>query len=195
MVSRVESAAATRRALLDAARELLNEGGPQRVTLREVGARADVSRGAPYRHFADKESLLAAVGAESWDRIAAQLAELRPDSGVSDDAELLRAALTALMTVGREEPEVYRMMFTMPTRDPEIAVEAAARAQNEFLRIVAHLVGDEDAHLYGAMLLTSAHGVASMAASGHLSSQMWLTTPAEVVAALVELIARRGAAR
>lgn len=195
MVSRVESAAATRRALLDAARELLNEGGPQRVTLREVGARADVSRGAPYRHFADKESLLAAVGAESWDRIAAQLAELRPDSGVSDDAELLRAALTALMTVGREEPEVYRMMFTMPTKDPEIAVEAAARAQNEFLRIVAHLVGDEDAHLYGAMLLTSAHGVASMAASGHLSSQMWLTTPAEVVAALVELIAHRGAAR
>lgn len=195
MVSRVESAAATRRALLDAARELLNEGGPQRVTLREVGARADVSRGAPYRHFADKESLLAAVGAESWDRIAAELAELRPGSGVSDDAELLRAALTALMTVGREEPEVYRMMFTMPIRDPEIAVEAAARAQNEFLRIVAHLVGDEDAHLYGAMLLTSAHGVASMAASGHLSSQMWLTTPAEVVAALVELIAHRGAAR
>lgn len=76
MVSRSESTAATRRALLAAARELLNEGGPQKVTLREVGARAELSRGAPYRHFADKESLLSAVGAESWDRITAVLEHL-----------------------------------------------------------------------------------------------------------------------
>ena len=42
-----------------------------------MGARAEVSRGAAYRHFADKESLLAAVGAESWDRIADQLAQIQ----------------------------------------------------------------------------------------------------------------------
>ena len=69
MVSRAESAAATRRALLDAAADLLDEGGPDAVTLREVGARAGVSRGAPYGHFADKESLLTAVATESLDRL------------------------------------------------------------------------------------------------------------------------------
>jgi Bacterial regulatory proteins, tetR family len=47
--------------------ELLDSGGPDAVTLRGVGARAGVSRGAPYRHFADKESLLTAVAAESWE--------------------------------------------------------------------------------------------------------------------------------
>jgi hypothetical protein len=69
---------------------------------------------------------------------------------------------------------------------------SAGRAQNEFLPIVGNVVGDEHAHLYGAMLLTSAHGFASMDTSGHLSPQMWLTTPDEVVAALVDLIAQRG---
>ena len=59
-------------------------------------------------------------------------------------------------------------MFTLPTQDPEITIAAAGRTQSEFLRIVGSVVGDEHAHLYGAMLLTSAHGIASMDASGHL---------------------------
>ena len=191
MVSRLESAAATRRSLLDAARELLNEGGPHRVTLREVGARADVSRGAAYRHFADKESLLAAVGAESWDRIADELTQLRA-APAGAGAVFLQSALESLLAVGRDEPEVFRMMFTLPTQDPEITIQAAGRAQSEFLGIVGSVVGDEHAHLYGAMLLTSAHGIASMTSSGHLSPQMWQTTPANVVTALVNLVAKSG---
>lgn len=190
MVSRLESAAATRRSLLDAARELLNEGGPARVTLREVGARAAVSRGAPYRHFADKESLLAAVGAESWDRITHQLAQVQVAPSV-DRAALLKSALRALIEVGTTEPEVYRMMFTVPASDPEVAIHAALRAQEEFLRIVGSVVGDEHAHLYGAMLLTSAHGITTMGATGHLSPDMWQVSLDDVVDGLVDLVAQR----
>lgn len=188
MVSRFESSAATRRSLLDAARQLLNEGGPSRVTLREVGARADVSRGAPYRHFPDKESLLAAVGAESWDRIADHLGRL-PHAASDDGATVLRSALDALMAVGRDEPEVYRMMFTLPTQNPEMAIAAASRAQGEFLRIVGSVVGADRAHLFGALLLTSANGLASMEASGHLAPEMWQVTPDDVVSTLVRLVA------
>lgn len=190
MVSRLESAAATRRSLLDAARELLNEGGPSRVTLREVGARAAVSRGAAYRHFADKESLLAAVGAESWDRITSELVQIRANPSV-DPADFLKSALHALIEVGLTEPEVYRMMFTVPASDPEVAIDAATRAQEEFLGIVGSVVGDERAHLYGAMLLTSAHGITTMGSSGHLSPDMWQTSLDDVVGALVDLVAER----
>src|ERR1700721_929761 len=56
-------AASTRDALVDAAAQLLDEGGPDAVTLREVGHRAGVSHNAPYKHFVDKEALLAAVAA------------------------------------------------------------------------------------------------------------------------------------
>lgn len=187
MVTRLESAAATRRSLLDAARELLNEGGPSKVTLREVGARAAVSRGAAYRHFVDKESLLAAVGAESWDRITDRLVQIRA-SASGDGRALLKSALLALISVGLSEPEVYRVMFSVPASDPEVAIQAALRAQEEFLGIVGSVVGDERAHLYGAMLLTSAHGITTMGGSGHLSPDMWQTSLDDVMMALVELI-------
>ncbi|KZX20139.1 WHG domain-containing protein [Rathayibacter tanaceti] len=81
------------------------------------------------------------------------------------------------------------MMFTVPAADPELAIEAASRAQAEFLRIVGAVVGAERAHLAGAILLTGVHGVASMEASGHLSSEMWSATPDAVIDALVALVA------
>ena len=55
--------ASTRARLIEAAAALLEEGGPGAVTLREVGRRVGVSHNAPYKHFADKEDLLAAVAA------------------------------------------------------------------------------------------------------------------------------------
>jgi AcrR family transcriptional regulator len=109
-MSRTESAAATRRALLGAAAELLDSGGPDAVTLREVGARAGVSRGAPYRHFADKEHLLTAVAAESWERIGDHMHALQTDSRLLP-SEKLRAALMALITVSRQQwPPHHRQM-------------------------------------------------------------------------------------
>lgn len=51
----------TREALLDAAAALLEREGLDGVTLRALGTAAGVSRGAPYRHFADKDDLLAAI--------------------------------------------------------------------------------------------------------------------------------------
>ncbi|MFH8447572.1 TetR/AcrR family transcriptional regulator [Streptomyces sp. NPDC018026] len=111
MVSRAESAASTRRALLDSATDLLDEGGPDAVTLRDVAARAGVSRGAPYGHFADKESMLAAEGCERLsDEIAAQQ---------GTPSERLRGALAALVTVGRRHPHRYRQMFgPRPAKSP-----------------------------------------------------------------------------
>src|SRR3954447_22902525 len=50
-----------RRALLEAALELLAETGGDEVSLREVARRAGVSAMAPYRHFADKAALMAAI--------------------------------------------------------------------------------------------------------------------------------------
>ena len=51
-------------ALLEAALGLIREVGPTAFTLREVARRAGVSHNAPYRHFRDREELLAAVATE-----------------------------------------------------------------------------------------------------------------------------------
>jgi AcrR family transcriptional regulator len=187
MASRAETANATRRALLDAAAELLDLGGPAAVTVREVGAHAGVSRGAPYRHFPDKESLLTAVVVETWERIGADTQALRADPGLSP-SDKLREAVTALITLGRAKPHLYQLMFTIPAGDPGAVVRAAERSQDEFLAIVAALVGEQDAHRYGALLMTSTHGIIGMEVSGQLTAEKWHTSAEELITTLVAMI-------
>src|SRR6185369_4377785 len=187
-MGRIESAAATRRALLDDAAGLLDSGGPAAVTLREVGARAGVSRGAPYRHFADKESLLTAVAAEGWERIGDRMHALRTDSRLAP-VDRLRAALLVVITVSSEQPYLYQLMFSPPAGDPTAVVRAAQRMCDEFLAIVAAVVGEQNAERYAAILLTGVHGAAGLESSGLLRTDKWQTTAEELVDALLVTVA------
>ncbi|MGW1316406.1 TetR/AcrR family transcriptional regulator [Streptomyces sp. NPDC002426] len=213
MVTRAESAAVTRRALLDAAAELLDLGGPAAVTLREVGARAGVSRGAPYRHFSGKDSLLTAVATESWQRIGDQVHALRadPELGAS---EKLRGALLTLVRVGRDRPHLYQMLFRRHGHRPEELGEgldrvrrqlcgpaddpvadrlrAAGRFQDEFLAVVAGLVGERNTRHYGALLLSGAHGITDMELSGHLDPDELDASAEELIDTLVRMVADAG---
>ena len=190
-MSRIESAAATRRALLEDAAELLDSGGPAAVTLREVGARAGVSRGAPYRHFPDKESLLTAVAAESWERIGDHMHALLTDSRLSP-VDTLRAALLHVIAVSREQPHLYQLMFTTPAGDPAAVVRAAQRMCDEFLAIVAAVVGEGDAQRCSAILLTGVHGAAGLEASGLLRTDKWQTDAGELVDMLLVMVGDQG---
>ncbi|MGA5299155.1 TetR/AcrR family transcriptional regulator [Nucisporomicrobium flavum] len=189
MTTRAESAAATRRALLTSAAELLDEGGLEAVTLRAVGARAGVTRGAPYRHFPDKESLLIAVGTQAWERLGERTRTLRADPELSA-AGKLRGALTALIGVGRTQPHLYKVMFSNPPGDPAALARAAEPTQTEFLAIVADLVGERDARRYAALLIGSASGIAGMEVSGQLPHEKWGGVSAEeLVDILVGMVA------
>jgi AcrR family transcriptional regulator len=190
-MSRAESAAATRRALLDDAAALLDSGGPAAVTLRQVGARAGLTRGAPYGHFADKESLLTAVAAEGWERIGDQMHTLRMDSRLSP-ADKLRAALAGVVTVSRQQPHLYQLMFNAPDSDPAAVVRAAQRLCDEFLAIVAAVVGEQDAQRYAAILLTAAHGTAGLEMSGLLSTDKWHITADELIDTLIATVTEAG---
>jgi AcrR family transcriptional regulator len=186
-LGRAESAAVTRRALLDEAAGLLDTGGPDAVTLREVGARAGVSRGAPYRHFADKESLLTAVAAEGWERLGDHMQGLRTDSRLAP-VDKLRAGLLRVITVSRQQPHLYQLMFTPATGDPAAVVRAAKRMCDEFLAIVADVVGEVDAERWAAILLTGVHGAAGLEQSGLLETDNWHTTAEDLTGSLVAMI-------
>lgn len=187
-MKRIESSAATRRALLDQAAALLDRGGPDGVTLREVGARAGVSRGAPYRHFCDKQSLLTAVAAESWERLADAMHALQEDPRLLP-TDRMRAALTGVITISRQQPHLYRLMFATPAGDPTAVARAAQRMCDEFLTIVAAVVGEQDAARYAAVLLTGAHGAAGLESSGLLSTDKWHTTAEELIDTLLATVA------
>jgi AcrR family transcriptional regulator len=186
VATRSETAAATRQSLLEAAGELLDAGGPEAVTLREVGARTGVSRSAPYRHFADKEALLTVLATNAVVELGDTLEPLA--DGVDPPGAALRAALLSLVTIGRTRPHLYRLMFTTPTGDPTAAVKAADRTWDLFIDIVGRVVGPEQSRRYGPLLLTSAHGIAGFESSGHLVWEKWHINAEELIDMLVSLL-------
>jgi AcrR family transcriptional regulator len=186
VTTRAESAAATRRALLEAAGVLLDRGGVEAVTLREVGARAGVSRSAAYRHFADKESLLAVLATNALSELGDFL-EVLANSGDSPK-QSLRFGLLSLIEIGRTRPHLYRLMFTPPAGDPTEAMRVAERAQNLFLDIVGRITGPRQARRYGALLLTSAHGITGLDLSGHMDLDKWHTNAEELVDTLISVL-------
>ena len=186
VATRSETAAATRQSLLEAAAALLDAGGPEAVTLREVGARTGVSRSAPYRHFADKDTLLTVLATNAVTQLGDTLEGLANSADPPERS--LRAALLALISIGRAQPHLYRLMFTTPTGDPTAAVRAADRTWELFIDIVGRVVGPEKARRYGALLLTNAHGIASFESSGHLVWDKWQITAEELVDTIVGLL-------
>jgi AcrR family transcriptional regulator len=186
VTTRAESAAATRRSLIEAAAVLLDLGGVEAVTLREVGARSGVSRSAAYRHFADKESLLAVVATNALSELG-DLIEVLVNSDESPE-ESLRSGLLSLIDIGRTRPHLYRLMFTPPAGDPTDAMRIAERAQDLFLELVGRITGPGEARRYGALLLTSAHGITGLDLSGHMDLDKWHTNAEELVDTLISVL-------
>ena len=123
-----------RRALIVEARALLAETGTTGVTLRAVAARAGVSPAASYRHFADKEALLAAVATQGFDDLAAK-AKLVRGQGAPGIPTLHRMTC-AYIDFALAEHALYRLMrgpeLGDRTRHPELAAaEARLRVEAE----------------------------------------------------------------
>ncbi|WP_245929129.1 TetR/AcrR family transcriptional regulator [Murinocardiopsis flavida] len=99
----------TRERMVAAAWELLGEGGPDAVTLREVGRRTGLSRTAPYRHFQDKDDLLRAVAVRAFERLHDRMRDAV--DAADDPAQALRGACRAYVGFALDQPRHYRMMF------------------------------------------------------------------------------------
>jgi AcrR family transcriptional regulator len=157
----------TRERLIAAALALLDRGGPAAVTLREVGRAAGVSHNAPYRHFADKDALLAAIAAQELKRQGANLA--------GDRSPDLRAMLKGYVSWGRRHPERFHLTFGRWDREaPELA-EAAEQAKARFTEAVAAAqrrgeLPAGDPERLGALLRALAHGAVDLALAGHLGA-------------------------
>src|SRR5258706_7191492 len=76
-----------RRALIAAARAILEADGLPGLSLRAVARRAGVSQAAPYHHFPDRDALLAALGAEGFDALDRAMRERM--AGLRDPAQRL----------------------------------------------------------------------------------------------------------
>jgi len=110
---------AVRDGLVAAGLELARTSGPDAVVLREATRMVGVVPNAAYRHFADRDELLAAVCAaamgELADRMAADAARVPGPHGDADAARgRLGAIGTAYLEFAREEPGWFATAFALP---------------------------------------------------------------------------------
>ena len=94
--------------ILDAARELVLERGPDEVSLREIASRAHFSPAGLYEYFESKEAILGALGREVSGRLRARMASV-PDT-LPPPRRLVRLA-QAYLTFARESPQDYLLLF------------------------------------------------------------------------------------
>ena len=99
-----------RRALLDAALAVLTEADSRALTLREVARRAGVTHAAPYRHFADKEALLAAVAEEGFHTLRQTMSEAQDAAG-GGEVERLEALGVGYVRFALAHPAHFEVMF------------------------------------------------------------------------------------
>ncbi len=162
----------TRDRLVDVAAGLLEEGGADSVTLREVGSRAGVSHNAPYKHFADKEALLAAVAAQGLRRMSIALAQSQT---TATPVECVEAMAQAYVREAMERPRLFNIIYgAWRTGSAELSA-AADDAHSRFVATVneAQLCEElpaGDAERLAFLILSLAHGAAHLALAGHLSA-------------------------
>lgn len=159
-----------RTALVGAALDLLAEDGADAVSLRAVARRVGVSAMAPYRHYPDKEALLAAVAVQGFDG-------LRDVLRAADDAAPAGQALleqaVAYVRYALENPALFRLMFGPKRLGTHPEMTAAGEAAYAVLaaRVAAEAPAnaDRDARALGCWSLV--HGLASLFLDGRISDK------------------------
>jgi AcrR family transcriptional regulator len=186
----------TRDDLVQAAAELMDIGGLEAVTLRDVGRRAGVSHNAPYKHFADKEALLAAVAARELESRGATLKEILARGSTAGEA--LREALHSYVGWALARPARFKLIYGSWSKgSPEL--EVAATSTRGLLSRIVTRAQEEGALPEGepqrltALLLALAHGAVDLSLAGHLSPQGTRPlTPADTVNDLLERLKSAG---
>jgi AcrR family transcriptional regulator len=152
---------ALRRAVLDAAVEVLDTEGPDGLRLRDLARRIGVSHAAPAHHFGDRVGLLTAVAIEGFDLLADAL------DGVDD---LLERGV-AYVRFGTRHRPYFEVMFRtdLHRRDDPDLLRARERA-GALLRsgVEAQTQSRGDTALAGAAAWSIAHGFATLANTGNL---------------------------
>ncbi len=163
-----------RAALLKTSRDLLDEGGPSALSMREAARRAGCTHQAPYHYFADRESILAALVCEGFETLSEDLRlanELAATLGVR---AALVASAKAYVGFALAQPGVFRIMFRPdmcnPSRFPQL-IAAATRAHEELdrLNVIAH--GKKARSSSATILWSHVHGLACLLVDGPLRAQ------------------------
>ena len=153
--------------LLRSAGNIMEKEGLEALSLREVARRAGVSHNAPYRHFAEREALLAALAVEGFERLGVAQRKAAETGG-------LRAMGEAYVQFALQNPQRFRLMFggqisiARHTRLREVATKTFAGLSGALSARVAEARGARDSSIAAWALV---HGLAQLLLGDRIASE------------------------
>ena len=162
------SSEVTRRAILDAAGELLASAGEAGLSIREVCARAGVTPPTLYHHFGDKAALVDRIVEECFTEFDQEAAKRTPPA---DPVEALRWAADGYLRYGVAHPTHYRLMFQQRPARPSPAGLASYDRLRRLVAAIAAVgrlvppVEDATAAFWCAL-----HGITSLVIAGFIAA-------------------------
>jgi AcrR family transcriptional regulator len=176
-----------RDALVQAALREAEQGGPEAISIKALAKELGVSQPAPYRHFADRDALLAAVTAEAFRQFSAALREAVAKP--SKQSKLSRFA-RATVEFGLRRSGIYRLMFASRAKAcAQKGSELDAAAMETFGLLIEALEAPAVGYLRERSALkiwAALHGVVMLAEQGLFTGQIAHTTREELVEDIVE---------
>ena len=185
-------------ALVRAALELIAEKGPGGFTFADAARWAGVSPAAPYRHYGDRDELLADVARRGFTLFEQALLEAWND-GLPDTMTAFERLGKAYLAFAKAEPSYYSAMFEAGVpldRNPELAI-ISERAFAVLRRASESLVGRLPAKERPPALMMAlhvwslSHGIASLFGRGDAARRKLPMTPEELLEAAM-LVYLRG---
>jgi len=179
-----------REALIDAALELISEKGPAGFTFADAARGAGVSPAAPYRHFRDRDALMADVAKRGFEVLAEDLSAAARDGSPNPVATVERIG-QAYIDFARREPALFSAMFESGLAPSEAADVKAAedRAFNvlfETCEAISSTVKTDQrppAMMMALHLFSLAHGIAALYSRGDGSRRTIPMSPSELLEA------------
>jgi len=185
-------------ALVRAALELIAEKGPAGFTFADAARWAGVSPAAPYRHFRDRDALIADVARRGFEEFAAALAKAW-DEGKPDVMTAFDRLGKTYLAFAKREPAYYSAMFEAgisldsdrELREVSENAFAVLRAAAEKLVTMMPPQGRPPALMVALHIWSMTHGIASLFGRGDAARRTLPMPPEELLEAAV-LIYLRG---
>lgn len=158
-----------RAALLDAAVEVIDEIGPQGLTIREVARRVGVSHAAPYRHFNDRDDLILTAVEHGFELLLATM-EAAKAAAAQDPVSQFAASGLAYLDFALGNPAYYRVMFSGDLLSPggNLSLRHTSReALDDLMASIGEcqqlgLVREGDPAAHALTILSTLHGFVSL---------------------------------
>ncbi|HEY8275797.1 MAG TPA: TetR/AcrR family transcriptional regulator [Methyloceanibacter sp.] len=163
--------------VLDASLALIEEGGLDRLSMREVARKAGVSHQAPYHYFDDREAILAALAGDGFSKLGESLDRAAAHAG-SEPVKAVEDMGRAYIEFALRNPAYFQAMFRADAVPLDRYPDARKREDEAFGKLVEG-IGQafvhnptEDIQAIAVACWAMVHGLATLTLEGSLARKL-----------------------